>query len=137
MTPMLTQVQFEFFLYIYYSGSLYSQTNISTADQKYAGINHSEMDQNSPIILDKENIQPNAHGKHSHVGIGTATTTCSALSVASGKDQITSCLFQRVTLFYNLYCNNIMTGLTNETLQIFLTLRWTEGTRNNGKEELR
>jgi hypothetical protein len=90
-----------------------------------------------PIILDKENIQPNAHGNHSHVGIGTPTTTGSALSVASGKDQLTSCLFQRVTLFYNLYCNNIMTSLTNEALQIFLTLQWTKGTRNNGKEELR
>jgi hypothetical protein len=51
------------------------------------------MDQNWPIILDKENIQPNAHGNHNHVGIGTATTTDSALSVASDKDQIRNFMF--------------------------------------------
>ena len=51
-------------------------------DQKNAGTNRSQIDQNSPIILDKENIQPTAHGNHSHGGIGTA------LSVASGKDWI-------------------------------------------------
>jgi alpha-acetolactate decarboxylase len=38
-----------------------------------------------PIILDKKNIPIDAHGKHSHVGIGTATTTDSALSVVNGK----------------------------------------------------
>jgi hypothetical protein len=27
----------------------------------YAGTNHSKMDQNTPIILDKENIPPDAH----------------------------------------------------------------------------
>jgi hypothetical protein len=32
------------------------------------------MDQITPIILDKENIPPDAHGNHSHVGIGTATS---------------------------------------------------------------
>lgn len=30
----------------------------------YAGTNHSKMDQNTPIILDKENIPPDAHDKH-------------------------------------------------------------------------
>jgi hypothetical protein len=51
----------------------------------YAGINYSEMDQNTPIILDKENIPPDAHRNESHVGIGTKTTTGDALSVANGK----------------------------------------------------
>jgi hypothetical protein len=51
------------------------------------------MDQNWPIILDKKNIQPNAHGNHNHVGIGTATTTASALSVASDKEQIRNFMF--------------------------------------------
>jgi hypothetical protein len=82
-----------FFSMLYYSGSLYCQTNISTADQKYAGTNHSEMDQSSPIILDKEKIQPNAHGNHIHVGIGTATTIGSALSMASGKYHIRNFMF--------------------------------------------
>jgi len=44
------------------------------------------MDQNTPIILDKENIPPGEHGNHSHVGIGTATISSSALSVVTGKD---------------------------------------------------
>jgi hypothetical protein len=69
------------------------QTNINTANQKHASTNHSEMDQSSPIILDKENIQPNAHGNHIHVGIGTATTTGSALSMASGKYHIRNFMF--------------------------------------------
>lgn len=57
-------------------------------DQKNAGTNRSQIDQNSPIILDKENIQPTAHGNHSHGGIGTSTAIGTALSVASGKDWI-------------------------------------------------
>ena len=44
------------------------------------------MDQNMPIILDNKNIPPDAHGNHSHVGIGTATISSSALSVVTGKD---------------------------------------------------
>jgi hypothetical protein len=44
------------------------------------------MDQNTPIILDKENIPPDAHGKHSHDCIGTSTANDSALTVATGKD---------------------------------------------------
>ena len=44
------------------------------------------MDQITLIILDKENIPPDAHGNHGHAGIGTATTSSgSALSVANGK----------------------------------------------------
>lgn len=43
--------------------------------KKFACTNHYVTDQNSPIILDKENIQLDAYGDHSHVGIGTATIT--------------------------------------------------------------
>ena len=46
------------------------------------------MDQITPIILDNENIPLDAHGNHNHVGIGTTTTTDSALSVANGKDHL-------------------------------------------------
>ena len=46
------------------------------------------MDKNTPIILDKENIPPDAHGNHIHVDIGAATTSSSALSVANGLDHL-------------------------------------------------
>ena len=52
----------------------------------YAGTNYANMDQNTPIILDKKNIPPLAHGNHSHDCIGTSTTNDSALTVATGKD---------------------------------------------------
>ena len=39
------------------------------------------MDQNMPIILDKENITPDAHGNDIHVGTGTATTDTYILRV--------------------------------------------------------
>jgi hypothetical protein len=54
------------------------ETNFSINRKNiYAGINYSEMEQITPIILDKENIPPDAHGEHSHVALGTATTdTC-------------------------------------------------------------
>ncbi|CAD6225986.1 unnamed protein product [Miscanthus lutarioriparius] len=39
-----------------------------------AGTNYFEMGQITPIILDKENIPPDAHRNDIHVGIGTATT---------------------------------------------------------------
>jgi len=44
------------------------------------------MDQNTPIILDKENIPPDAHGDHSHVGIAEMTIRDSALFVVTDKD---------------------------------------------------
>jgi hypothetical protein len=44
------------------------------------------MDQNTQIVLDKENIPPDAHEKHSHDCIGTSRTNDSALTVDSGKD---------------------------------------------------
>jgi hypothetical protein len=38
------------------------------------------MEQNMPIILDKENISSDAHGDQSHVGTDTTTTTGGALA---------------------------------------------------------
>ncbi|CAD6254280.1 unnamed protein product [Miscanthus lutarioriparius] len=60
-----------------------SQNNSASCVLTAPGTNRSQIDQNSPIILDKENIQPTAHGNHSHGGIGTSTTIGTALSVAS------------------------------------------------------
>ncbi|XP_066400132.1 uncharacterized protein [Miscanthus floridulus] len=43
-------------------------------------------DGNTPIILGNDNIQTDADGNQSHVGVGTSTTRGSALSVANGND---------------------------------------------------
>jgi hypothetical protein len=71
---------------------MYNETNFSTTHKNiYVGINYSEMDQNTPIILDKENIPPYAHGNQSHVGVGTTTTTGSTLSMANSKGLLLYC----------------------------------------------
>jgi len=103
------------------------------------------MDQNTPIILDKENIPPDAHEDHSHVGIAETTIRDSALSVVTGKDDpgILRAYCELVSFFYS----------TNKTFFIndkkympqphkrhqltLIMLRGKKGTGNNGSEELR
>jgi len=64
---------------------MYNETKITKI---YAGISYPKIDQNTSIILDKENIPSDAHGDQSHVGISTATTTGGALSASSGKHSV-------------------------------------------------
>jgi len=103
------------------------------------------MDQNTPIILDKENIPPDAHGDHSHVGIAETAIRDSALSAVTGKDDpgILRVYCELVSFFYS----------TNKTFFIndkkympqphkrhqltLLMLRGKKGTGNNRSEELR
>jgi len=81
------------------------------------------MDQNTPIILDKENIPPDAHGDHSHVGIAETTIRDSALSVVTGKDDpgILRAYCELVSFFYStnktFFINdkNICLSPTNDT----------------------
>jgi hypothetical protein len=46
------------------------------------------MDQITPIIRDKENIPPDAHGNHIHGSIGTSTTPGSALSMSRSNNHL-------------------------------------------------
>jgi hypothetical protein len=85
---------------LYYSGSLYNQTNVSTADQKYACTNHSEMTKACQLYWTRK------ISNQMHMGI------ISMLAFAPQPQQAvhylwpavniiyeTSCLFERVTLF--------------------------------------
>ena len=58
-------------------------------------------DGNTPIILGNDNIQTDADGNQSHVGVGTSTTRGSALSVANGNDDpgILRVYWVKVTFF--------------------------------------
>jgi len=103
------------------------------------------MDQNTPIILDKENIPLDAHGDHSHVGIAETTIRDSALSVVTGKDDpgILRAYCELVSFFYStnksFFINDkkYMPQAQKRHLLTLLMLRGKKGTGNNGSEELR
>jgi len=61
-----------------------------------------------PIILDKENIQLDALGNHSHVAIETATTAGAALSMPNDKHFVI--ILCKNTLNFNLFMPNIRQG---------------------------
>jgi hypothetical protein len=73
------------------------------SNNQFASNNYSNIDQNTPIILDKENIPPDAHGDHSHVGIAETTIRDSALSIVTGKDDpgILRAYCELVSCFYS------------------------------------
>jgi hypothetical protein len=91
--------------------------------------------------LDKENIPPDAHGDHSHVGIAEMTIRDSALSIVTGilraYCELVSCFYStNKTFFYKMTKKN-MPQPHKQHLLTLLMLRGKKGTGNNGSEELR
>jgi len=81
-----------------------------------AGTHRFGVDQNSPIIVNEDNIEPTTDVNHSHSGLLIGTTIESSLPLDSGNYQIYK--LHLSYLFFNIWCNlcTIMTDLTNGTL---------------------
>jgi len=88
-------------------------------------------DENTPIILGNNNIQTDADGNQSHVGVGTSTTRGSAQSEVNDNDVpgiLQVCYYAKVTYRY--------TWPYKRCLKTILILGGKKRMHDNGNEEL-